>query len=98
MFRVRSEKCESCLYVLKYPKETRDGIMGDVERSDGFVQCHNHDLAAHVCCRGYWDAVGDSGGSPVQIAWRFHQAGADVIEWVPPDRYPPVDEDHDGYA
>lgn len=92
-FRVRSERCPTCLYAVRYPKATRDRILGEVARNDSYVQCHGHDGAAHVCCRGYWDAVGDGGGTSVQIAWRLDRLGLDVVEWVPPGAYPPDDED-----
>lgn len=87
-FRLRTERCETCLYRLHYDKVTRDRVLGDVKEADGYVQCYSHDLGAHVCCRGYWDAVEDRGGTPVQIAWRLHAAGFDVIEHVSPEMYP----------
>lgn len=91
--RVRTERCDSCLYRLHYDKRTRDRILGDAERMDGFVQCHAHDLRAHVCCRGYFDAVGENGCSGVQIAIRLRRAGLDVIEDVAPTDYPqPLDD------
>jgi hypothetical protein len=93
MFRVRGEKCDTCLYAIKYPKSTRDRILGDVAANDGYVQCHNHDRAARVCCRGYWDAVGEDGESVVQMALRFERMGMDVVEYVQPNQYPPSDDD-----
>ena len=92
-FRVREERCESCLYRLPYEKRTRDAILEEVERNDSYVQCHGHDRAANVCCRGYWDAVEDRGGTPVQLAWRFWKGGMDVIEFVGPDDYPNPEEE-----
>lgn len=94
-FRLRSERCESCLYRVKYEKKTRDRILGDAEAMDGFVQCHCHDLAAHVCCRGYYDAVGENGCTAVQLAIRFSRRGLDVIEIVTPEMYPRLDEGED---
>lgn len=98
MFRVREEKCETCLYAVRYPKQTRDRILGEVERMDGYVRCHSHAGSANVCCRGYFDAVGENGGSVVQIAIRLERAGSRVIEHVPPDRYPPSDDDDEEEA
>lgn len=94
-FRVRTERCASCLYRLRYDKQTRDRVLGEAERMDGFVQCHSHDLAAHVCCAGYYDAVGEGGCTAVQLAKRLDRAGVDVIEHVAPGDYPPPDDDGD---
>lgn len=94
-FRLRTEKCATCLYALKYDRATRERILGDVEASDGYVRCHSHDLRAHVCCRGYWDAVRDRGGTPVQIAWRLDRMGLNVVEAVGPGMYPRPDDGGD---
>lgn len=97
-FRLRTERCESCLYRLKYPRQTRDRILGDADAIDGFVQCHSHDLGAHVCCRGYYDAVGEQGCTAVQLAIRLSRRGLDVIEHVTPEMYPPPEDQDDDDA
>lgn len=94
-FRVRTAKCDTCLYAVAYPKETRDRILGQVEADDSFVKCHAHDLAANVCCHGYWTSVGQRGGTPVQLAIRFDLLGVPVVEWVGPEMYPPPDGDEE---
>lgn len=86
-FRVRTERCESCLYRAKYPRQTRERILADVAERDGFVQCHNHDQSKHVCCNGYFLAAGERGGTPVQLAIRLTEAGMTAIEWVTPEMY-----------
>lgn len=94
-FRLRTERCASCLYRLHYDKQTRDRVLGEAARIDGFVQCHSHDLAAHVCCRGYYEAVGEGGCTAVQLAIRLDRAGLDVIEHVAPGDYPVPENDED---
>lgn len=93
--RVRTERCDTCLYRLRYDKRTRERILGDAERMDGFVQCHAHDLRAHVCCAGYYNTVGESGCTAVQMAIRFGRMGVDVIEHVTPEMYPCTDDEGD---
>lgn len=93
VFRVCADRCDTCVFRLHYDKETRDALFGEVERNDSYVQCHAHADSAAVCCRGYWDAFGDSGGTPVQLAWRFEKMGIPLVEWVGPDEYPPGDDD-----
>lgn len=96
-FRLRTERCESCIYRVKYDKRTRDRILGDCEARDAYVQCHSHDLGAQVCCAGYYNAVGESGCTAVQLAIRLTRLGLDVIEHVTPEMYPPTgDEEDDG--
>lgn len=92
---MRAEPCDSCLYRLPYMKATRDRILAEVKRLDSYVECHSHDPDAAICCRGYWDAVGQDGGTPVQLAWRFEAMGWHVVEWVGPDDYPPPGDDDD---
>jgi hypothetical protein len=91
--RVRTARCASCLYRLHYDRRTRERVLGDARANDGYVQCHDHAGAAKVCCRGYWDAVGEQGCTIVQIAIRLLRAGHDVVEFVPPGRYPAGDDE-----
>lgn len=92
---MRSERCSSCLFRLRYDKQTRDRVMGDAEAADGFIQCHKHAKGARVCCRGYYDSIGENGCTAVQLAIRFERMGMRVVEWVPPDAYPPTDDEGD---
>ncbi len=71
-------------------------ILGDAEAMDGFVQCHAHDLGAHICCAGYYDSVGEQGCTAVQLAIRLTRVGLDVIEHVTPEMYlAPEDQEDD---
>jgi len=86
--RVCAKQCETCLFRGGYPKRTRRAILKTVAEKDSYVACHEHDPAKDVVCRGYWNAYGDRGGTPTQLAWRFEAMGLRVVEWVPPDAYP----------
>lgn len=68
MMRVRYDRCATCIFRVKYPKETRDRVFGDVERLDSYVACHSHlpddddnedgvtdAPAGAVMCRGFYD-------------------------------------------
>jgi hypothetical protein len=91
MFRVRREKCPTCLYRLHYDRGTRERVLGDAAAMDGYVGCHYHE---NVCCRGYYDAVGENGCTAVQLAIRFERMGFPV-ELVDDGQYPKEDDDDD---
>lgn len=100
IFPVRSERCASCLYRLAYDQRTRRRVLDEVATNDSYVRCHCHDPALGVCCRGYWDAVGESGGTPVQIAIRLErlllsEGRPSPILYVRPGEYPDLGEDED---
>lgn len=40
--KVRHDRCDTCLFRLKYPREIRERILGEVEREDSFVACHKY--------------------------------------------------------
>jgi hypothetical protein len=95
--RVRTEKCESCLYALKYPKRTRERILSDVSQNGTAVKCHLHNLDAGVLCNGYWTTVGENGTDLIQIAIRLHRISEEegvggIVEWVTPEMYPRLEE------
>lgn len=93
MIRVRTERCDTCIFRVKYPPETRERVLGGAAREDTFVQCHKHDPEAHVVCGGYYKAIGEAGCTVVQIAIRLERAGRRVVEWVEDGGYPPLDEE-----
>ncbi len=93
VFRVRKDRCSTCLFRLHYDKQTRDRVMGEAREKDGFVQCHKHDRDAKVCCYGYYTAVGERGCTIVQLAIRFERMGQEVVEWVGDGDYPVGDDD-----
>ncbi len=95
-FPVRTEKCDSCLYRLKYDRKTRARVLGDAAAKDGYVSCHCHARDEAVCCRGYYDAVGEAGGTPLQLALRLERLmPGRVIRWVEPGELPPRDDEED---
>lgn len=95
-FNVRRERCASCLYRLKYERRTREAILGEVEANDSYVSCHQHDPAEGVCCRGYYDAVGEAGGTALQLAIRLERLEpGKVIRWVADGELPAPDDDPD---
>lgn len=92
-FRVRADRCDSCLYRLRYPRRTRDRVLGDAAANDGYVSCHKHSQEHPVCCNGYWHQVGEQGCTVVQIAIRLDRAGLVPVEWVTDGMYPPEPEE-----
>jgi hypothetical protein len=63
-FQVRHERCDTCVFRLKYPAETRRRLFADVARSDGYVACHKYttedeetgeEIDSRVCCKGFYD-------------------------------------------
>lgn len=52
--QVCKERCNSCLYRLKYDRQTRNRILNEVTRNDTYVACHN--MPEGTVCRGFYDA------------------------------------------
>src|SRR4051794_38439150 len=57
------DRCETCVYRMKYPKETRERLFGDVTPHDSYVSCHQYsteddetgdDVPSDVCCAGFY--------------------------------------------
>lgn len=67
--RVCAERCSTCLYRLKYCRQTRARILGDVARLDTFVVCHSVGGSKTVC-RGFYDAD-DEACTVMQLAKRL---------------------------
>jgi len=93
--RIRNERCDTCLYRLKYPQQTRRRILADVERSQGYVQCHKHEDG--VVCRGFYDDLPRAEGNTwLRLTRHMAAEGKDIIELVADGQYPRCDEDEDG--
>lgn len=72
---VCAERCSTCLYRLKYCRQTRERILGDVARLDTFVACH-YVPGGKTVCRGFYDAD-DEACNLMRIAKRLG-----VVEFV----------------
>lgn len=63
VFQVAMDRCDTCVFRVRYDKRTRDRLFADVQSNDSFVSCHkfSHEdeetgemIDSNVCCAGQY--------------------------------------------